>query len=153
MAPLLSDATREALEGLLHHTFANPDLLWEALQAPGARIVRFSDRLDTDGNKRLALLGDACLRQSLVAEWLETEHIRRAQNRISTVLANNYLAQVGQDLELERYINNNRCQGSLISVGTMATTVEALVGAVFLDSGMDSQVVQALARELGLGYS
>ena len=58
---LPSDSTRiEGVEGLIDYKFTNPALLHEALRAAGY--------LDRDGNKKLAVIGDAALRLVLAME-------------------------------------------------------------------------------------
>lgn len=44
---------------ILNHEFQNEDLIWEALQAPGSDVPTLNGRALTQGNKRLASLGDA----------------------------------------------------------------------------------------------
>ena len=70
------------------YDFKNAPYLWEALQAPGS-IVR-SGEIDgagterhsvgfqrfPDGNRRLAVLGDAVLRLALVEDWYKGDTVR-----------------------------------------------------------------------------
>lgn len=57
------------VEEKLGYTFRNRDILWEALQAPNS-IGSGVPGLDlTDGNKRLALVGDAALKLVLLKRW------------------------------------------------------------------------------------
>ncbi|KAK4148402.1 hypothetical protein C8A00DRAFT_19761, partial [Chaetomidium leptoderma] len=44
----------------------------------------------------------------------------------------------------------NPCQGEVVSRTTMASTVEALVGAVWLDSGRNFEQVRAVMKRLGI---
>jgi ribonuclease-3 len=59
----------ESLQHQLHYTFHDTRLLEEAFIADGA--VKSRNDLDTppSGNKRLALIGDAVLRLSVLEEW------------------------------------------------------------------------------------
>jgi hypothetical protein len=71
---VLSSTQRQELEALLKYTFVDPDILWEALQAAGNGVAIIGERqLDNDGNKRLALVGDAMLRLALVNKWFGTD--------------------------------------------------------------------------------
>ncbi|KAK3080992.1 hypothetical protein LTS18_011228 [Coniosporium uncinatum] len=66
---------RQAIEAMLAYQFKNPDLLWEALQAAGSCVTNIGGRrLFNDGNKRLALVGDAAMRATLLDTWYQTEH-------------------------------------------------------------------------------
>jgi hypothetical protein len=48
------------------------------------------------------------------------------------------------------FVNVNRAQGGHVSPGTVASTVEAIIGAVHIDSGHSEEVVRAVLVELGL---
>lgn len=70
MAPL-NPARYEELqdaEDIINYMFAEPSLLHEALQASGCE--------SPDGNKRLALVGDAVLKLVLVAEGHDRDEPR-----------------------------------------------------------------------------
>ena len=51
-----------AVETLVQYRFHNRELLWEALQGPPTFVV-------PDGNKRLAIVGDAAIRLALAKNW------------------------------------------------------------------------------------
>ena len=51
-----------AVETLVQYRFHNRELLWEALQGPPAFVT-------PDGNKRLAIVGDAAIRLVLAEDW------------------------------------------------------------------------------------
>lgn len=57
------------LEQKLGHTFADPTILQEALQAAGNGVRQIGDRTIEDGNKRLALLGDSIMTLVLLRGW------------------------------------------------------------------------------------
>jgi ribonuclease-3 len=56
-----------ALENIIKYHFANPQLLQEALTAEGAS--QSSQGPAGNGNKRLALVGDALLRVVILDRW------------------------------------------------------------------------------------
>ena len=57
----------------------------------------------------------------------------------------------GRILGLQDCIHNNPAAGGTVSNGTMAQTVEAILGAVWLDSGAsDLATVKAVMGTLGL---
>ena len=75
MAPVLDalpDSRRHDLERKLGHIFENPNLLWEALQAHGNGITQIGDRKIVDGNKKLALLGDTCMKMTIFSDWFDS---------------------------------------------------------------------------------
>lgn len=71
---------------------------------------------------------------------------------VSSTTSNPNLAQVGFKAGLESVILINPSQAS-VSPGVMAQTVEAILGAVYLDSKMDVQAVRAVMASLSLGWS
>ena len=63
------DTTIRAVETLIQYRFRNAALLWEALQVPGSGTVGAGKTKPADGNKRLAIVGDAALRLALAEDW------------------------------------------------------------------------------------
>ena len=59
----------QGVEAIINYHFAEPLILWEALQATGNGIVSVGARSFADGNMRLALVGDAILKLALLEEW------------------------------------------------------------------------------------
>ena len=51
-----------AVETLVQYRFHNRELLWEALQGPPTFVI-------PDGNKRLAIVGNAAIRLVLAEDW------------------------------------------------------------------------------------
>jgi ribonuclease-3 len=60
------------------------------------------------------------------------------------------LARAGFDNGLEAYIETNPSQGEFISDRVMATTVEAIIGAVYIDSKQDTAAVERTMAAFGL---
>lgn len=58
-----------AVETLVRYRFHDPALLWEALQGPNVIIDIVGERVPTDGNKRLAIVGDGAIRLVLAETW------------------------------------------------------------------------------------
>jgi len=65
----LSDSERADLERKLCHIFADPNLLWEALQAAGNGVALIVERKVEDGNKKMAMLGDSILQLAILKDW------------------------------------------------------------------------------------
>ena len=59
----------QGVEAAINYHFTEPLILWEALQATGNGISSGGTRSFADGNKRLALVGDAILKVALLEEW------------------------------------------------------------------------------------
>ena len=58
------------VERIIDYTFTDPNILWEALQAPGSGVLLTGKRpISSDGHKRLALKGDAWLKLVIIEDW------------------------------------------------------------------------------------
>lgn len=165
--PFPEDDKIRAVEEVISYEFANRDLIREALQGPGF--------INREGNRTLALIGDAALKLSLIVQGQAKHASRRKREyrdgrrgnselifaslslgEISDVVcdraSNDSLALQGFTRGLERYICNNPAQGTFVSHGTMATTMEAIIGAVFLDSGSQISAVDQVVVALGASW-
>lgn len=63
---------------------------------------------------------------------------------------NTNLALIGRSRGLDKYIHVNPCQWGQVSDKVMATAVEALIGAVFIDSDWNISIVQSVIVKLGI---
>lgn len=70
MSSLLAAA--EEVQAILGHQFTNPQLLLEALKAAGSGFTSYHNRSAVDGNKRLAHVGNALLRITLLDDWYQS---------------------------------------------------------------------------------
>jgi len=156
----------EGVEGRIKYQFQNQLLIWEALQAPGSSVQLIGDRRIVDGNKRLAVFGNIALLMALGVDWIgggEPKGIARlltlmeilAQKNVGRfdqirqeVASNANLNRVGRLHGIDQYINKNPSQRGAVPPGLMADTVEAILGAVWLDSDLKS--VKRVMTTLGL---
>ncbi|KAJ5665982.1 uncharacterized protein N7477_008430 [Penicillium maclennaniae] len=142
MPPLTTAERIHAVEVIINYVFHDKSLLLRALEAAGATIV-------SQGNKRLALIGDAALRLVLYEFGYENEaSIRDMTNAQNTRATNENLAQIGFALALDVYIQLNPSAQGVVHARLMATTIEAIVGAVYLDSKRDITVTRLLIAHL-----
>ena len=157
------DTTLE-VESIIGYNFTDPLTLWEALQAAGSGNTSAGTRRFSDGNKRLAVLGDTILQLVLVKDWYDSTDARgipkflpftcllsdrgigQASEITQRVASNANLDRTGRLHGLDNLICRNPSQPGYISPKTMADTVEAILGAVYLDGGIHhvSQVMQTL---------
>ena len=68
---------------------------------------------------------------------------------VSSVGSNANLDAIGRGHGLDQFVVTNPSSWGAVAPGTMASTVEAILGAVYLDGGMDA--VKLVMRTLGLG--
>ena len=62
-------------------------------------------------------------------------HRHRPYSQLHYWLEQQILAKCGREAGLGVFVNKNSCHNGTVPSGTMATTVEALIGPVFLDPG------------------
>lgn len=70
----------------------------------------------------------------------------RFNQTLSQVASNTSLDRVGRQHELHKCVNTNPSQRQFVSPTTMAATIEAILGAVYLDSNLEKvgEVMQTL---------
>jgi ribonuclease-3 len=122
----------ELLEKALGYTFAEPQLLRQALthRSAGSR-----------NNERLEFLGDAIL-GCVIAEELYGRYPRAREGELSrlraTLVRRESLAEIALVLELGSYLklgSGERKSGGHQRDSILADALEALFGAIYLDSG------------------
>lgn len=137
----------ESIEVRLGYKFRNPLLLAEALTHPSLAYESQKAQFD---NQRLEFLGDAVL-QLVLTEHLYRKFPDSPEGRMTKLRAQlvsrNALAQFATGLQIGHYIllgKGEEASGGRKRPSTLADALEALIGAIYLDSGYES------ARELVL---
>ncbi|OOQ88755.1 RNAse III [Penicillium brasilianum] len=142
MAILTTAERIRAVELIINYVFHDQSLVLRALEAAGATMA-------SEGNKRLALIGDAALRLVLYELGYEDEaSIRDMTTAQNTRATNENLAEIGFSLGLNVYLLLNPSAQGAIHERLMATTVEAIIGAVYLDSNRDLMAIRRLIIHL-----
>ena len=165
-------AVLSELESAIGYGFANPELLVRALthrSLANERILEGEEDPGTAGdNERLEFLGDAVLglvvaeaMYLLHPEWREGELTRmRAQ-----FVSRQHMAEVANKLDLGRHLRLSKGEdrsGLRRKNTVLSNTMEAVIGALFLDGGLDpvrgfvrrhvmADMIEQLARELRSG--
>jgi len=161
------------LESAIGYSFANPDLLVRALthrSLANERVLEGNEKEPPAAadNERLEFLGDAVLGLVVAEamfllhpEWREGELTRvRAQ-----LVSRQHMAEVAAHLDLGRHLRLSKGEdrsGLRRKNTVLSNTMEAVIGAVFLDGGLDpvrafvrrhvmAGVVEKLARDLRSG--
>ncbi|PYH28117.1 uncharacterized protein BO87DRAFT_322949, partial [Aspergillus neoniger CBS 115656] len=78
--------------------------------------------------------------------------VEQINQMVSRIASNTNLAQRGFELGLDRYICKNPSQGNFVSDKLMATTVEAIAGAVFVEISWVRVALQRIVDALGLAW-
>lgn len=129
------------IEDRLGHRFADPALLAQALTHRSAADARGGQ---LDSNERLEFLGDRVL-GLVMAEWLierfPAEREGNLTRRLSSLVAWETLAKVGEAMGLAAAIRippGEERAGLRARQTVMADAVEALLGAIHRDGGLDA---------------
>ena len=131
-------AEREALEALTGHEFGNPGLLEQAITHRSAAGV------GRHGYERLEFLGDRVL--GMAVAWMvfrsfPDEAEGKLSMRLVELVRKETLADVARHLGLGDHIVMSRGEaqgGTRDSDTVLADVVEALIGALYLDGGVDT---------------
>lgn len=136
------DPSLTALEATLNIRFSNPELLKQAItHSSYANAKKRKNVLD---NERLEFFGDSVLKL-VVSEYLIHKHPDQSEGELSKIrahmVADRTLALIGKRLELGHYLllsQSEKQSGGADRPSTLAAAVEAIIGAYFLDSGLDA---------------
>ena len=150
------DAVLGELEAALGHGFARRELLVHALTHRSLANERVgTESAATGDNERLEFLGDAVLGLT-VAEALFAAHPQWHEGELTRVRAmlvsRKHMAEVALAVGLGRHLRLSRGEdkGGLRSKGTvLSNTMEAVIGALFLDGGLEP--VRAFVRRFVMG--
>jgi ribonuclease-3 len=130
-----SDELLAWIERAFGYTFAQPSLCYAALTHRSA---------GADHNERLEFLGDSLLNCS-VARLLFDAHPEADEGALSrlraTLVSGDTLAQIAQQLGLGEHLRlgpGELKSGGFRRASILADTLEAILGAIFLDSGFDT---------------
>lgn len=134
-----------AAEAILGHRFTRPALLAEALTHRSAAAQKPSrgGRKGVGSNERLEFIGDRVL-GLVVAEWLierfPQEQEGELGRRFAHLVSRPVLAEIGERLGLDAAlaIGPGEARAGVGQLAnTLADAMEAVIGAMFLDAGLD----------------
>ena len=145
-----SDPTeqRRVAEGILGHHFTRPELLSEALThrsaAHGKRVLTRQERRGVGSNERLEFIGDRVL-GLVIAEWLierfPEEQEGELGRRFAHLVSRPVLAAIAEALGLGGALAiapNEARAGVRGLANTLADAMEAAIGALFMDAGLEA---------------
>ena len=154
-SPHKEGASPETLEAVLGHAFQNPDLLRAALTHPSLEEGTNYQRLEFFGDRVLGLVIAEALYEAFPAAG-EGE----LSQRLHANVCKEALAGVGLEIGLGPFIRLADAAaetGGRENPAILADVMEAIIGALFLDAGLEAagQVIRSLwagrLREEGLG--
>ena len=132
----------ENLESLINYSFNNRELLFLSLTHPSFANENNIDKCHT--NQRLEFLGDAVL-ELISSDFLYKLFDNYSEGLLTKTRAllvcENNLASVARQIQIYNYLligkGENR-QNLMNNDSTMCDAIEALIGAIYLDGGLDS---------------
>jgi ribonuclease III len=157
---MLEQQDVQQLEKALGHTFSRPELLvlaltHRSLASEIAQENRAETTADVIHNERLEFLGDAVL-NLVVAEALFTLHPEWQEGELTRVRAQlvsrQHMAQVAGAIRLGDYLRLSKGEersGLRRKSTVLSDSMEAVLGALFLDGGLEP--VRAFARMQVMG--
>lgn len=127
-----------ALEHLIGIRFKNKDILHQSMTHRSS----IHDRSKHGHNERLEFLGDAVL-QLITTEYLY-QLTDREEGELtswrSALVQGNHLCEIARELKIGQYLYLSRgeeASGGRDKDSTLANAVEALIGAIYLDQGLE----------------
>ena len=131
--------TLSSLYSILGYTFKNPSLLQQALTHRSAHPVH---------NERLEFIGDGIV-NLVIGEALFHAHPEHAEGELSrwraSLVQRETLAEIGLEWQLNQFMilgPGEKKTGGLNRPSNLANAVEAIVGAIYLDS--DFETIKAI---------
>ncbi|KFZ25091.1 hypothetical protein V502_00433 [Pseudogymnoascus sp. VKM F-4520 (FW-2644)] len=119
------------VERIIRYHFTNPQLLVEAFEAAGVSELNKGVTGQRHGNKRLALVGDALIRLAILDRWFPSgASTEEGNNLVSDLASNNALKDVVERGDMVKFVVKNPSQKGGPQRTTLASTTEAIVGAV-----------------------
>ncbi len=141
LEPAVLRGPMSGIEDRLGHRFADPELLAHALTHRSAADARGGQ---LDSNERLEFLGDRVL-GLLMAEWLTERYPEEREGnltrRLSALVAWETLARLGEGIGLGEAIRippGEERAGLRARQTVTADALEALLGAIYRDGGLDA---------------
>ena len=86
----------QACEDIVGYSFTDAHICWEALQVAGSGIHRSGTRLITQGNKRMAVVGDRAIDLVLSEDWLASGATKGEFFDVSAGISHNFGRVLGQ---------------------------------------------------------
>ncbi|KAF0331358.1 ribonuclease III [Colletotrichum asianum] len=147
----MNDRTQKENDAItiIGYTFGDRDRLWEALQGKRSLVTQIGGRQVRD-NRKMAMVGDGVItlvirKDAYIDNRLAKGH---ANNRVVTLANNERLEALCDHSGLTRCINVSPLHGGVVSRDNKSSTVEAIVGAVWLDA--DETAAERVMKKIGI---
>ncbi|MGB9028548.1 MAG: ribonuclease III [Acidobacteriaceae bacterium] len=132
------------LEVILEHRFAHPELLERAMTHSSLAHERGADEPQREDNETLEFLGDAVVGM-VAAEAVYRRYPELTEGALTrlrgALVSRRHLAEVAAELSLGKYLLLGRGEersGGRTKTALLANAMEAVIGAVYLDAGLEA---------------
>lgn len=126
----------------INYQFRNPDLLKQALTH--SSVHGGKEKGSQNNNEKLEFLGDAFL-DAVISEWLYLEQPEKKEGELSKmralIVCEKSLANIAYKLGLPSHLllgKGEEQSGGRFRDSILADSVEAIIGAIYLDGGYES---------------
>jgi ribonuclease-3 len=132
------------LEAVLQYQFQRPELLQRALTHSSLAHERATDEPQREDNETLEFLGDAVV-GLVAAEYVYRGYPELSEGALTrlrgALVSRRHLAQVAEVLQLGKYLLLGRGEersGGRMKTALLANAMEAVIGAIYLDAGLET---------------
>jgi ribonuclease-3 len=143
-SPAADAGAVEQLEAILQHHFAHPELLQRSLTHSSLAHERDSAESQREDNETLEFLGDAIVGM-VAAEFVFRQYPELSEGSLTrlrgALVSRKHLAEVAEGLNLGKYLLLGRGEersGGRMKTALLANAMEAVIGAVYLDAGLQA---------------
>jgi ribonuclease-3 len=134
----------EELEATLAHRFAQAELLERALTHSSLAHERGAAEPEREDNETLEFLGDAVVGM-IAAEYVFRRYPELLEGDLTrlrgALVSRRHLAEVAAELKLGKYLLLGRGEersGGRAKTALLANAMEAVIGAIYLDAGLEA---------------
>ena len=120
------------IEANIGYNFLNNNLLYSALTHPSLRKKNNVEYLNFE---YLEFLGDRVIGLCITQMLEKSECIKEIAMKHATLVSTKIMAKIAKQWEIEKYLQH---EIQNLSQKVLADTIEALIGAMFLDSNLSS---------------
>jgi ribonuclease-3 len=132
----MRDNNLHELEKIIGHHFGNLDLLQTALTHSSAPLENNYERLEFLGDRVLGLVVS-----EILYDTFTQESEGDLAKRLSALVQGSWLAKIAQKINLGEFIifsDAERASGGYENEHILADAIEALIGAIYVDSGLEA---------------
>lgn len=132
----------DAISKIIDYKFTNYAILEEALTHPS--VNKRNSKNQIVSYERLEFLGDSVLNMvvsAILFKLFPEEKEGALAKRKTDLVCGNTIANVAKEIKLGSFIimnNSERCNGGRCNLKNLENSLEALIGAIYIDGGLEN---------------